>query len=698
MLFAWVTIRGIDQPHGSFDVNIVPASLAAVSWIIATVSYFWASERFRTTSALLAYLMMLLAVFVLIYQTNGASSPFLALWMIASIFSGVFGMALLGVLATCIISGFVFLAITSQLDTYITSSLALGGLLPLLMSYVLWHGKSNTDKTKERAYNDLANELNQVANKSEVVINAISDGVIAISNTGLIELINPAAERLVGWVYQDAMSLDYKSVIQLVGKDGRELDKSTDPVFEVLSTNQPKRRDDLQLQTSSGKKVTIDMVISPIGRLGAGAIIVFRDITKERAEEQAQAEFISTASHEMRTPVASIEGYLGLALNPATATIDAKAHDYITKAHAAAEHLGRLFQDLLDVTKADDGRLQNNPKVIDVVSFTAEIIEGLKPKADEKQLRLFFKAAQDEQGSARNLEPIFYVDLDSDHLREVLANLVENAIKYTPKGEVVIDVEGDDEHVIISIHDSGIGIPNEDIPHLFQKFYRVDNTDTREIGGTGLGLYLCRKLVETMGGRIWVESEYKKGSTFSVELPRISHAEAQKLIEASSSDSIQPSIITTSALGDTQPRDDASDEGSGSMSTGERNQALATPIIMSRESSSTAVAPPSPATLPEESVAVAADPVIAATSVPNAQATQVQMKNPMVIPPSWQKTNTAVQPASAPVPVQTRAQTPVPTPVATPVATPIPTATPVTASTAVPAMSQPVPSQGAQKA
>ncbi|MDT4848360.1 Adaptive-response sensory-kinase SasA [compost metagenome] len=125
--------------------------------------------------------------------------------------------------------------------------------------------------------------------------------------------------------------------------------------------------------------------------------------------------------------------------------------------------------------------------------------------------------------------------------------MIENAIKYTPHGDVVIDVGGDSEHVVISISDSGIGIPAEDIPHLFQKFYRVDNSDTREIGGTGLGLYLCRRLAETMGGRIWVDSEYKKGSTFYLEVPRISHEEATALIEKATEQAatIEPIAQTT---------------------------------------------------------------------------------------------------------------------------------------------------------
>ena len=294
--------------------------------------------------------------------------------------------------------------------------------------------------------------------------------------------------------------------------------------------------------THSDKKILVALTVSPVGQVGSGVLVVFRDITNEKAEERQQAEFISTASHEMRTPVASIEGYLGLVLNPATATIDDKARDFVTKAQAAAQHLGRLFQDLLDVSRADDGRLHNNPRVVDVSPFVQEVFDGLAPKAKAKNLRYMFKpslednATRDERDRliARNLTPVFYSNVDNDHLREIVSNLIENAIKYTPAGEVVVDIDGTDDKIIISITDSGIGIPAEDQPHLFQKFYRVDNSETREIGGTGLGLYLCRRLAETMGGRVWAESEFKKGSTFHLEIPRISHAEATKLIEEAS--------------------------------------------------------------------------------------------------------------------------------------------------------------------
>ncbi len=280
---------------------------------------------------------------------------------------------------------------------------------------------------------------------------------------------------------------------------------------------------------------------------------MFRDITNEKSEERQQAEFISTASHEMRTPVATIEGYLGLVLNPQTAQIDEKARDFITKAHEAAQHLGRLFQDLLDVSKAEDGRMQSVPKLIDVNSFMHDVVEGLRPKAEQKGLTLVFKptvstGTAHDKGVGRSLSPTFYVNVDKDHLREVADNLVENAIKYTPKGQVTVDVTGTDQKVTIAITDTGLGIPREDIPHLFQKFYRVDNSATREIGGTGLGLYLCRRLIEAMNGRLWVESTFQQGSTFYVELPRTSSIEANQLIQQAEASVEQDRTTSASVL------------------------------------------------------------------------------------------------------------------------------------------------------
>ena len=362
----------------------------------------------------------------------------------------------------------------------------------------------------------------------KAILDAVDDGVLAVDQKGNILAINPAAEQITGWSGSDAAGLVFNSVLKITNNDGAEMLDISNPVNRVLRTNENFTTRDLFIKTQSGKITPIFLAVNSIGEANSGVVVVFRDISKELSDNREQAEFISTASHEMRTPVASIEGYLGLALNPATATIDARAKSFLEKAHENTQHLGQLFQDLLDVTKAEDGRLKNEPVVLDATEFARDIWEGLKPKAENKGLEYVFMPDHNVTGE-KTIMPVFFIHADRDHLHEVLNNLFENAIKYTPSGTVAVNVTGDNDSVQISVKDSGIGIPAEDLPHLFQKFYRVDNSETREINGTGLGLFLSRKLTESIGGKLTVESEYKKGSVFTVKLPRITRENAESL-------------------------------------------------------------------------------------------------------------------------------------------------------------------------
>ena len=362
----------------------------------------------------------------------------------------------------------------------------------------------------------------------KAILDAVDDGVLAVDQKGNILAINPAAEQITGWSGSDAAGLVFNSVLKITNNDGAEMLDISNPVNRVLRTNENFTTRDLFIKTQSGKITPIFLAVNSIGGSNSGVVVVFRDISKELSDNREQAEFISTASHEMRTPVASIEGYLGLALNPATATIDARAKSFLEKAHENTQHLGQLFQDLLDITKAEDGRLKNEPVVLDATEFARGIWEGLKPKAENKGLEYVFMPDHNATGE-KTIMPVFFIHADRDHLHEVLNNLFENAIKYTPSGTVAVNVTGDNDSVQISVKDSGIGIPAEDLPHLFQKFYRVDNSETREINGTGLGLFLSRKLTESIGGKLTVESEYKKGSVFTVKLPRITRENAESL-------------------------------------------------------------------------------------------------------------------------------------------------------------------------
>ena len=529
LLYAWARFipTGYQLPIG-LSVSDLAAGVAGVGSLIVLILCFWLPRKHETGIGIFVYLLTVAVAATTIITSGGVISPFLVMWIIVAIFAGFFGAIILGIMGLLVILQIIATGVQQGINIQFIIGYLFFGFLPLIFSLVLWIRRQKTDDNTS----NLENRLSAVENKSDVVINAIDDGVLAISKDGNIELINPSAQQIIGWDQGDALGLNWKSVLKLVTSDGKDVEDLENPIAQSLSKNQPTHNDKLFLLTSSEKRILVSIVSSPVGTDGEGIIVVFRDITKEKAEEREQAEFISTASHEMRTPVASIEGYLGLALNPATAHIDEKARDFITKAHESAQHLGRLFQDLLDISKVEDGRMKNNPKIINVNEFLKDIFDGLATKASEKQLNYIFMPDIIDEGKEKSLQPIFYANIDPDHFREVVSNLIENAIKYTPSGEVVVNVTGDDKQISVSVKDSGIGIPAEDIPHLFQKFYRVDNSDTREIGGTGLGLYLSRRLAEAMSGNLRVESKYKEGSTFYLEIPRMNSSEAKQRLES----------------------------------------------------------------------------------------------------------------------------------------------------------------------
>ena len=529
LLYAWARFipTGYQLPIG-LSVSDLAAGVAGIGSLIVLILCFWLPRKHEIGIGIFVYLLTVTVATTTIITSGGVVSPFLVMWIIVAIFAGFFGAIILGIMGLLVILQIIATSAQQGINIQFIIGYLFFGFLPLIFSLVLWVRRQKTDDNTS----SLENKLSAVESKSDVVINAIDDGVLAISKDGNIELINPSAQQIIGWDQGDALGLNWKSVLKLVTSDGKDVEDLENPIAQSLSKNQPTHNDKLFLLTSSEKRILVSIVSSPVGTEGEGVIVVFRDITKEKAEEREQAEFISTASHEMRTPVASIEGYLGLALNPATAHIDEKARDFITKAHESAQHLGRLFQDLLDISKVEDGRMKNNPKIINVNEFLKDIFDGLATKANEKQLNYIFMPDIIDEGKEKSLQPIFYANIDPDHFREVVSNLIENAIKYTPSGEVVVNVTGDDKQISVSVKDSGIGIPAEDIPHLFQKFYRVDNSDTREIGGTGLGLYLSRRLAEAMSGNLRVESKYKEGSTFYLEIPRMSSSEAKQRLES----------------------------------------------------------------------------------------------------------------------------------------------------------------------
>lgn len=537
---------------GHYQIGRIAAVIAGISLLYLGV-IFWAIAKYSWPFAVLIGAMLFsMGMLYGLANTEGSYTyPYIIGWLVSAALSGTFGLPLLlgGALLT-----FVFITLQSdyQISAVDTNSFILmgGELVIILAAYLFWKGRFVN--VEEQQMNQLSGMLKSSKQQSEILIQSIADGVIVTNTDGKITLMNPAAATMTEWSVADATGVDAQLIAKLAKENGEELTPDENP-FSVVLKQQKHVNHTLQLKGQKGKQMVISLVISPVTLPGSmqvmGAVAVMRDISEERAAEKQSADFISTASHEMRTPVAAIEGYLSLALNEKVSTIDSRARGYLEKAHTSTQHLGKLFQDLLTSSKAEDGRLSNHPGVVEMGEFLQQLTDDLKFSAEKKGLLSeFLIGGSNEAIDATNkdvvgehvLKPLYYVYADPDRMREVITNLFDNASKYTESGKISIGLTGDNEVVQMYIRDTGSGIPAEDIPHLFQKFYRVDNSATRTIGGTGLGLFICRKIVELYHGRIWVESEVGKGSTFFINLPRLSTQRAQSLMATEAGASASP--------------------------------------------------------------------------------------------------------------------------------------------------------------
>ena len=426
-----------------------------------------------------------------------------------------------------------------------------GGIVIALLGATVWWLAMKRGKRKGSVNTSkLASSLRDEKAKSDIILNSIEDGVVLIDEQQTIRLFNPGATTITGWKREEAEGLDWRSVFKFIDSKGQEVPGDKTPLSKAVSTGQSVRDNNANLTSKSANPIAVTFSVSPLIDSGkvTGLVAIFRDVSQERQEESQRAEFISTASHEMRTPVAAIEGYLSLALNDKVATIDSRAHDYLEKAHASTQHLGNLFQDLLTSAKAEDGRLTNHPQVVEMGTYLEQLTGDLRFAAQKKNLFVDFLIGNNgiidastpvTLGSDKVVRPLYYAVVDPDRLREVITNLFDNACKYTDAGKISLGLTGNDSVVQLYVRDTGAGIPAEDIAHLFQKFYRVDNSATRTIGGTGLGLFISRKIVELYQGRIWVESTVGKGSTFYINLPRLSTQKAEQMMATEANAAVQ---------------------------------------------------------------------------------------------------------------------------------------------------------------
>ncbi len=359
----------------------------------------------------------------------------------------------------------------------------------------------------------------EIYDQSVFLSSATSDGLILLDAKGNIKIMNQLASDLTGWTVSDALNLNYKSIIKLVDNKNELLPDNINPILNVLASHENLINSQSLISNKTNTTVPVSISIAKLDTdtNSMQMLIVLRDITSVKKRDQERSDFISTASHEMRTPIATIEGFLSLATMTAT---DSKLKSYIEKSLEQTSKLGKLFEDLLTSAKVDDGLMKPEPINFSLNDLFNQMVPYIKNTAEAKKLNFIYKNSDQSTPNEKAIIPIFKINADPKQIQEIVKQLASNAIKFTESGTVTLGLSGDAESIHIFVSDTGKGISQNDIPHLFQKFYRLDNSETRDNGGTGLGLFISKSLTELNNGKIWIESEVGKGTTIHLKFNR----------------------------------------------------------------------------------------------------------------------------------------------------------------------------------
>jgi len=343
--------------------------------------------------------------------------------------------------------------------------------------------------------------ITEERNRARAILNSMADGVIALDKDGRVILVNPVVEGIFKIKEEEWVGNQLIKVIR-----NHELEEL---FIRALNSMQPVLNNELQVLTPEPRLFRVQ--ISPLKgnhEEKMGVVGLLTDVTERRKLERMRSEFVANVSHELRTPLTSINGFVETLLDGAIED-PATAKNFLEIINAEGKRLANLIDDLLKLSRLEDRRTKLNKQPVDLAEVIHNTVKMFEARALEKNIEL-------TRVLPREMPP---VPGDQGFLSQVMINLVDNAIKYTlPGGKVQVKVTFNQEEVTAAVSDTGIGIPPESLPRVFERFYRVDKARSREMGGTGLGLSISKHIIEAHGGKIWAESD-QNGSTFSFTLP-----------------------------------------------------------------------------------------------------------------------------------------------------------------------------------
>ncbi len=343
------------------------------------------------------------------------------------------------------------------------------------------------------------------------IVETIADGIVIIDREGHFRFANAAAERILGLQRRAITSRTiHDPVWKLTTADGKPMPLQDRPFGRVLRRNGPVYDMRFAVQRPDGTRAILSAngapLRDPTGALSA-VVVSLSDISERVRLERVRDEFLSTAAHELKTPVATIKGYTQLLQQWMPTTGEPRVVTALEVINRQSDRLTRLVQQLLEFSRLQHERFALYRQRFDLGDLAAEVVERLQITAPRHRLLLGREAAAP-------------VDADRDRIEEILANLLDNAIKASPKGgDVEVRVYANERQAVVSVRDYGVGIPAEKQPHIFERFFQAHAGTPFERGGMGMGLYLSREIAARHGGHMWFESEMGRGSTFYLGLP-----------------------------------------------------------------------------------------------------------------------------------------------------------------------------------